>query len=137
MVLGILFTGLGLFAFLLGAAPGLFGLDRSPVFGFVQISVSLVGLALICIGGYISLASLWNGREKTITAEIGQRLVTTGYVIAVVAGMADVFGLGSHTFPEVPYFGPWQARGVVIGVALIGIGFLLLIPTGKIEKETN
>jgi hypothetical protein len=128
MRIGIGLTVVGLFVFLLGAEPGLFNLDRSPVFGFVQISVLLIGLALICLGGYISIASLWNGRVKTITADVGQRLVSTGYVITVVAGMADVFGLGSHQFPKVPYFGPWQAVGVVIGVIIIGVGFVLFIP---------
>jgi len=128
MRIGLVLTFIGLIVFLLGAEPALFNLDRSPVFGFVQISVLLIGLALICLGGYISLASLWNGRQKTITAEVGQRLVSTGYVIAVVSGMADVFGLGSHQFPKVPFFGPWQAVGVIVGVLLIGIGFILFIP---------
>jgi hypothetical protein len=56
------------------------------------------------------------------------RLVATGFVIAVFAGMADVFGFGSHPLPEVPYFGAWQARGVEIGEVIIAIGFLLMIP---------
>ena len=94
--LGITLAGFALF--LLGADPALFGLDPSPVFGRVQISVFLIGLALMCLGGYISLSALWNGREKPIRAELGQRLVSTGYVVAVVSGMADVFGL-SMTAP--------------------------------------
>ena len=125
---GLGFTLIGLVIFLLGADPAIFNLDRSPVFGFVQISVFLIGLAFICLGGYISLASLWNHRQKTISAELGQRLVSTGYVIAVVSGMADVFGLGSHPFPQVPYFGPWQAIGVISGVVMIGLGFILFLP---------
>ncbi len=125
---GLGFTLIGLVIFLLGADPAIFNLDRSPVFGFVQISVFLIGLALICLGGYISLASLWNNHQKTISAELGQRLVSTGYVISVVSGMADVFGLGSHPFPQVPYFGPWQAIGVISGVVMIGLGFILFLP---------
>jgi hypothetical protein len=31
------------------------------------------------------------------------------------AGMADVFGMGSQPLPNVPYFGPWQVSGVMIG----------------------
>jgi len=38
--------------FLLGSRPGVFGLDRSPVIGFVQIAVFLIGLAMICIGNW-------------------------------------------------------------------------------------
>lgn len=125
---GVILTLLGFGMFLLGARPDLFGADRSPVIGFVQIAVFLVGLGVICIGGYISLAALWRGRTPTIAADIGLRLVATGFVLAVFAGMADVFGLGSHPLPGVPYFGHLQARGIILGEAVITLGFLLLIP---------
>ena len=128
---GLAITLVGFLIFLLGARPGLFGLDRSPVIGFVQIAVLLIGLAIICIGGYISLLSLWKERPASIAADIGKRMVATGYVIAVFAGMADIFGLGSHPLPGVPYFGPLQALGVEIGEAFIAIGFLLLLPYGQ------
>jgi uncharacterized membrane protein len=98
------------------------------VVGFVQISIFLVGLALICFGGYLTLLTLWKGKQRTIAADIGMRLVSTGYVIAVFAGMADVFGLGSQPPPAVPHFGPWQSTGVFIGQIFIAFGFLLLIP---------
>ena len=129
--LGLTTTIFGFLIFLLGADPGLFRLDRSPVTGFVQIAVFLIGLAIMCMGGYITLNGLWNGHEKTIAADIGFRLVSTGYVIAVVSGMADVFGFGSQPFPDLPFFGPWQAVGVIVGQAVIGLGFLLLIPLGQ------
>ncbi len=125
---GLVAVILGLLIFVIGAQPGLFNLDRSPVLGFVQIAVFLIGLALICIGGFITLNALWNGRQKTIAADVGLRLVATGYVIAVASGMADVFGFGTHTLPNIPYFGPLQAVGVIIGEIFIAIGFLLLIP---------
>jgi hypothetical protein len=96
--------------------------------GFVQIAVFLAGLGAICVGGYVGLLALWKGRARSILADIGLRLVSTGYVIAVFAGMADVFGMGSQPLPGIPYFGPWQATGVVIGEVLIAIGFLLVIP---------
>jgi hypothetical protein len=126
--IGLVLTILGFLLFLLGARPSLFGLDRSPVIGFVQIGMFLVGLALMCVGGYISMMALWNKESPSILADIGLRLVATGYVIAVFAGMADVFGFGSHPLPEVPYFGGWQTRGVEIGEAIIAIGFLFMIP---------
>jgi len=126
--LGLLVTLIGLLVFLLGVDPGLFRLDRSPVTGFVQIAVFLVGLAIICVGGYFTLNALWNGLEKTIAADVGLRLVATGYVIAVASGMADVFGFGTHPFPKIPYFGPLQALGVMVGEAVIALGFFMLIP---------
>ncbi len=131
---GLFLTLIGLVVFLIGARPSLFGVDRSPVIGFVQIAVFLIGLAIICIGGYISLMSLWKNRQPSIAADIGLRLVATGYVIAVFTGMADVFGVGSHQLPGIPYFGPWQARGVEVGQAIIAVGFLLLIPYGRIRN---
>ncbi len=119
---------IGWVIFAIGTKPDWFGWDRSPVVGFVQIIVFLIGLAIICLGGYIGLQSLWWGQERTITSEIGSRLAATGYVIAVFAGLADIFGMGSQSFPQSPYFGPWQASGVLIGQGIIALGFLLLIP---------
>lgn len=127
-------TFFGFFIFAVGAKPDLFGWDRSPVVGFVQIAVFLFGLAFICLGGYIGLLTLWWGLERTITSDIGSRLVATGYVFAVFAGLADIFGMGSHSFPQVPYFGPWQATGVLIGQGIIALGFLLMIPFNTPRK---
>lgn len=126
--LSIAIALIGLFIFSVGAKPALYGWDRSPVVGFVQIIVFLIGLAIICLGGYIGLLTLWWGRERTIVSDIGSRLVGTGYVVSVFAGMADIFGMGSHTFPLTPYFGPWQATGVLIGQGVIALGFLMMLP---------
>jgi hypothetical protein len=125
---GLFITLTGFFIFIVGAKPDWLGWDRSPVIGFVQIAVFLVGLAIICMGGYIGLLALWGGSQRSIAADIGLRLVSTGYVISVFAGMADVFGMGAHPLPNVPYFGPVQATGVVLGEIVIAVGFLLLIP---------
>lgn len=142
--IGLVFAVMGYFFFLLGARPSLFGLDRSRVIGFVQISVFLVGLGLITFGSYLTLNAMWSGIKKTIAAEIGSRLISTGYVISVFTAMADIFGLGSHRLPDV-FFGPLQARGVGIGMATIAIGFLLLIryrhpedrPMGSGDSRTH
>jgi hypothetical protein len=129
--LGLGATILGFMIFLLGAEPGLFHLDRSPVVGFVQIATFLVGLGIICLGGYISLVALWNGGQKSIASDIGLRLVSTGYVISVACGMADVFGFGSQKFPTTPYFGFYQQLGVILGEVVIAVGMLLLVPYKK------
>jgi hypothetical protein len=132
---GLATTLIGIFVFLVGAKPSLFNLDRSPVVGFIQISVFLVGLAIICVGGYISLLAYWKNGTRTIAADIGSRLVATGYVVAVFAGMADVFGFGTRPLPAIPVFGPWQAIGVEFGEGLIALGFLLLIPYRRIRMK--
>jgi hypothetical protein len=122
----------GWLIFVLGVNPGFFGMDRSPVVGFVQIAFFLIGLAIICVGGFLTMNTLWAGREKTIVADIGYRIVATGYVIAAASGMADVFGFGSQPFPSTPYFGQWQALGVIMGEVFIVIGFIMTIPrSGK------
>jgi hypothetical protein len=126
--LGLGVTIFGFIVYLLGAEPGLFFLDRSPVVGFVQIATFLVGLGFICLGGYISLAALWNGGPKTIASDIGLRLVSTGYVIAVACGMADIFGFGSNNFPVIPIFGIYQQLGVILGEIVIAVGLILLVP---------
>jgi hypothetical protein len=131
-------VGIGLLIFVIGTKPSWFGWDRSPVVGFVQIAVFLVGLALICAGGYVGLSALWGREQRTIIADIGLRLIGTGFVISVFTGMADVFGMGSQPLPNTPYFGPLQASGVLIGQFVIAIGFLMLIPyhmhLGKVDR---
>ncbi len=117
----------GFLLFLLGIEPGMIGLDRSPVVGFVQIAVFLIGLAIICVGGYLIYSLQWAKRERPIAADIGLRLVATGYVVAFTSGMADVFGFGSQPWPVIPYFGGMQALGVLLGEATIAVGFLLVI----------
>ena len=126
--LGMITMAVGLLIFLIGAMPDMFGLDRSPVIGFVQIAVFLFGIGIICIGGYIIMNSLWNNHPKTILADIGLRLVATGLLIAVISGMADVFGFGTQTFPQIPFYGPRQSAGVLFGEIMIIIGFVCQIP---------
>jgi hypothetical protein len=133
--LGSLICLLGLLVFLVGAHPAWFGVDRSPVIGFVQITVFLIGLGLICFGGYLVLAALWNGSPKSIVSDFGLRLISTGFVIALACGMADIFGLGSHTSPMIPYFGVYQMIGVLIGEIVIGAGMIMMIPFHKTPSQ--
>ena len=129
-------VGLGLLIFAIGAKPNWFGWNRASVVGFVQMAVLLVGLGLICGGGFVGLSALWGKVQRSIVADIGLRLIGTGYVIAVFSGMADVFGMGAQTLPDDnPYFGPLQATGVLIGQFVIAAGFLMLIPYDLLLKK--
>ena len=125
---GLVTTLLGFLIFTVGAKPGWFGLSRSAGVGLVKITFFLFGLGVLCLGGYVALPPLWSRTQRTIVSDIGMRLVATGFVISVFAGMADVFGMGSQVPPLLPYFGPLQATGVLIGQVVIAIGFLMLIP---------
>jgi hypothetical protein len=131
-----LFTSIiGLIIFIIGAKPEWFDLSLTPIVGFVQITVFLIGLAIICLGGYVGLAALWGGQEKSIAADIGSRLISTGYVISVFSGLADVFGMSVKDNPKIPFFGPWQAAGVEIGMLIIAIGVLLIIPYQHLKNN--
>jgi hypothetical protein len=121
-------VGIGLFIFVIGAKPNWFGWSMIPEVGFFQIVVFLIGLALVCIGGFIGISALWGREERSILADFGSRLIGTGYVISAFAGMADIFGMGAQTLPDTPYFGPLQASGVLIGQFVIAVGFLMFIP---------
>jgi hypothetical protein len=119
----------GFLIFLLGANPGLFGLDGSPVIGFAQTATFSFGLTFLCLGGFISFKSCRRSdRIQSLAQDIGIRLVATGYLVALISGMADVFGFGTQSWPALPFFGPRQATGVVAGELIIAVGFLLYMP---------
>lgn len=132
--LGLVVTVLGFFVFILGAKPEWLFLDYTPVIGFAQICIFMIGLVVICIGGHIGLTGIWGGEEKSIVADIGVRLVATGYVIAIFSGLADVFGMSIKDNPRGPFFGPWQQTGIEIGMAVIAIGMLMVIPWRRFRK---
>jgi hypothetical protein len=120
---------LGFSLFLLGARPEWFGMNRSVVIGYVQVSVFSLGLMFMCIGGIVLFYALWPKGERSILADLGMRLALTGFVVAMVSGMADVFGLGTRPLPETTtFFGYWQARGVLIGQVIMIVSFLMMFP---------
>lgn len=128
-ITGLIVSTLGLLIFLLGADPGLFGLDRSPVIGYVQVMVFSTGLLILTLGSSITLNSYWYKNGRSILADIGLRLAWTGLIISLASGMADLFGLGTRPLTEsTTFFGYWQARGVLIGEIVIILGLLLMLP---------
>ncbi|NMB59285.1 MAG: hypothetical protein GYA12_08960 [Chloroflexi bacterium] len=129
--LGLIMTGIGFALFILGARPSVYGLDRSQVIGFVQVSVFLFGIAIICVGAFLVMQALRQGKPYSLLFQIGMRFVQTGYVIALFTGLADVLGLGSHPLPR-PFFGPLQSVGVQIGEFVIGLGILMMFPFDRI-----
>lgn len=124
--IGVWMTVIGYFILILGAKPSFFGLDRSPVIGFVQTAVIILGLGLMCGGGYYCNRSFFRRYPESLTSGFGIRFVWTGFVISLFTGMADVFGIGSHPLPGVPFFGPLQSDGVVFGECVTAIGLVML-----------
>jgi len=127
--IGLGLTISGFLIFIIGADPYLLKLDRSYYVGFLQTVTFSLGLAMICLGGFISFKVCQRqGSKQSLAQDIGIRLVATGYLIAMISGMADVFGFGTQAWPAVPFFGPTQASGVVAGEMIIAVGFLLYMP---------
>jgi hypothetical protein len=124
---GLSLSLVGMFLFLLGTAPNLFGVDRSPIIGFVQLSFFVIGLGILYLGGFTALKAFWKNRKSSIASEFGGRFIATGYVISVFAGLADIIGIGSQGFPLI-FFGPLQSFGVLLGQGLSAIGLMMLIP---------
>ena len=62
---GLILTGLGLAAFILGAEPGWFGLNISEAIGFVQIGVFSLGLLMNCLGGRLEYYNSYSTAQIT------------------------------------------------------------------------
>jgi len=121
---------LGLFIFIIGIQPDILGLNRSQTVGFVQIGVWLVGLAILLLASYATVHVVRNGKSTSLRADIGLRLLATGYVIAAVASLADFIGVGAQRMPFIA-FGPVQVIGLVIGVLVSLLGVIFYWPRFK------
>ena len=118
---------LGLLVFLVGINPDLIGMNRSRVIGFIQMGVWLSGLGLLLLGAFLTVRVVRNGRPMSLRAEVGTRLIATGYVISAAASLADFLAIGSHHLPWV-YLGPLQVAGLAGGVVVSLLGVLLYWP---------
>lgn len=118
---------IGLFIFMIGIYPNLIGMDRSPVVGFVQIGVWLLGLGILLLGSTMTVRVIRNGHPNSLRSEVGLRLIATGYVFAVAASFADFLGIGSHALPGISY-GPLQVTGLALGVLVSLFGVILYWP---------
>lgn len=127
----------GLVSFVIGVEPDVIGMDRSPVVGFVQVGVWLFGLAVLLLSLYAIVRIVRNGRPTSLRADIGARLIATGYVLAAASSLADFIGIGSHRLPDL-YFGPLQILGLVVGIltSLLGVVFYWPWPRRRKASET-
>ncbi len=118
---------LGMLVFVVGINPDLIGMNRSRVIGFIQMGVWLSGLGLLLLGAVLTVRVVRNGRPMSLRAEVGTRLIATGYVISAAASLADFLAIGSHRLPWV-YLGPLQVAGLAGGVVISLLGVLLYWP---------
>jgi uncharacterized membrane protein len=120
---------IGLALFLLGMQPWLFGLDRSPVIGYLQVMVFLFGLGCVVLASF-AVEKLLRPSDQPITIreDVGARLCATGYVLGAISCTADLIGLGSHPLPGTPFMGTLQTFGFIFGTAMIIVGLAMYHP---------
>jgi hypothetical protein len=134
-----------LLLFLLGAllsvvslAAEFLGLDLTPGFGIVQMFQLLIGLTLLTAAGFLHVYGLRPpDAPRSLQADIGVRLALTGLVFAYAAGLADLFGIGTHIDPRFdrPYVGWLQTLGIVLGILSITAGLLLYYTSRGLRRN--
>ena len=126
---------LGFFIFAIGVDPDLIGMNRSQIIGFVQMGVWMTGLTILLLGATATVRVVRNGKPHSLRADVGVRLIATGYVVAATASYADFLSIGSHQMPQV-YFGEVQVMGLALGVITSLMGVVLYWPA-KARKEQS
>jgi hypothetical protein len=130
----------GLLVSLLSLLADYIGLDLTPGFGVLQMVALLIGMTCITIGLYGYVYGLrGTNAPRSLQADIGLRLGATGLVLAYVAGLADLIGIGTHVQPqfERPYVGPLQIGGMSLGVLCISIGLYLYYTSRNGDHDSS
>jgi hypothetical protein len=126
---------MGAIAFVVGVDPDLIGVNLTPAVGIAQMGLWMTGLAMILVGGYAAVRIVRNGRPSSLRADIGTRLIATGYVFSGVATLADYLGIGTQRFPNLS-FGAVQVFGLVFGMIISLLGLALYWPRAR-DAETE
>ncbi|MCP5095923.1 MAG: hypothetical protein GY943_10255, partial [Chloroflexi bacterium] len=115
------------------------GLDRTPGFGMIQMFELLVGITMLTLALFIYLHKMGQNESRSLQADIGVRLAATGLVFAYIAGMADLFGIGTHPHPdfERPFVGWLQLGGLGLGILSILIGLLLFYTSRRVQPSSS
>ncbi len=119
---------LGVLLIVLSLGAELLGLDLTPGFGLIQMIELLIGLTFLTLAGYMQIFATRDPKTpRSLQADIGIRLGATGLVLAYVAGLSDLIGIGTHIEPNFqrPYVGPFQLIGIGLGILLVTMGMLL------------
>jgi hypothetical protein len=139
IVVTLLF-GIGLIISVLSLLADYIGLDLTPGFGVLQMVALLIGMTCITIALYGYVYGLrGKGAPRSLQADIGVRLGATGLVLAYVAGLSDLIGIGTHVQPhfERPYVGPLQIGGMSLGILCISIGLHLYYTSRNGDHDSS
>ncbi len=126
----------GAAAFVVGARPEWLGLAHSPEVGFLQIMFMVVGMGVFAGAAAATLRLTWRGEPWPLAAQIGVRILASGYVTLAASVMADVLGLGSQTWPKEAHFGAVQSYGMLVGEGMMLIGMALMLPYRRLRGQT-
>lgn len=133
--IGIALGALGIILGLMGLFPGVTGVTPTPNIGIVQIIALIAGFMLLILGALIYVKfTFFINTPSNLTQQIGTRLALTGLVFALLAGLADVLGFGSHfrtVEQDVYLIGPLQAAGVIGSFLLASMGVLIYAIAGN------
>jgi hypothetical protein len=114
------------------------GVDRTPGFGMIQMVLFLLGVTFLTFGIFVYLRGL-HPVTKSLQASIGTRLAATGLMFAYVAGLADLFSIGTHPHPDYgrPFVGWLQISGIGLGIFSILLGILLYYTSSRIQENSS
>lgn len=121
---------IGLVLTVVSTKPEWFALSLAPdTVGVLQLLGFLVGLGTLAFGLYLLYLAAWRANgQLPVRADLGLRVAATGYILVAIAALADVLGLGSHPNPREVFFGPWQYTGMLLGLGLMLVGYLIAWP---------
>ena len=130
---------LGILLCVISLAAEFLGIDRTPGFGMIQMFELLVGITFLTLALFIYLYKMGQNESRSLQADIGVRLAATGLVFAYIAGMADLFGIGTHPHPdfERPFVGWLQLGGLGVGILSILIGLYLFYSSRRVQSTSS
>lgn len=134
---GIALGALGTTLTFMGLFPGVTGLPPASGIGFMQIVTILIGFVLLIAGALIYVKfTFYVGKQANLAQQIGVRLALTGLLFAVMMGMADLVGFGSHLSSDnvEPLFGILQAIGIIGSFVMAALGVLVYAVSGDLNN---
>lgn len=135
---GIAIAAFGIVLALMGLFPGVTGIQPAAGVGVIQFVMILVGFTLLDLGALIYVKFTYYVQQAAnLTQQIGVRLTLTGLVLAMLVGMADFLGFGSHARSATTdvYFGQFQALGLIGSLMVSALGVMIYAVMGKPPGE--
>jgi hypothetical protein len=137
---GIALGALGIVLTLMGLFPGLIGVEPTLGIGVIQVFMLLCGYALLIFGAVVYVKfTFYFGIPINLLQQIGLRLSMTGLLLAALAGLADIFGFGSHLRTEISdiYFGSFQAISIIACFGLSSLGVIMYALAGYRQMRVD